>query len=396
MKICLIDVFYKSGSTGKIVFDLKKGYEQSNHIVYAFYGRGKKTKEKNVLKISNNFHFYLDVLLTRITGLVGYFSILPTLKLIFQLNKIKPDIVHLHEIHGYYLNTPIFLKYMSKHPNIKFVWTFHSDFNFTGKCGYSYTCNKWVKGCNKCPLVKEYPQSFMFDFTKFMYKDKKKLISNLSNLTIISPSNWLSNRIKRSFFSKFEVYTIHNGINTEVFKIYQTAFNDLSSKYPSLHSNFILSVAPNILSNRKGGNKVIQLATELPNQFFVMIGFKKIPNNLPSNILPIKITENQIELAKFYSAAESFLILSDLENFPTTCIESLCSGTYVIGYDVGGTKETIFPDKFGTFVPFGDIESIKMAITERKYKDISKLDISNSSIKKYNVDVFVKKNLELY
>jgi glycosyltransferase involved in cell wall biosynthesis len=196
------------------VFDLKNGINESGHEAFVAYGRGKNTRDKNVYKFGIKFETYVDALLTRITGLVGYFSFISTFRLINYINKIKPDLIHIHEIHAYFLNIPTFLKYLAKNPNIKLIWTFHSEFMYTGKCGHSLSCEKWKTSCNHCPLLREYPKTHFFDFTHMMFEHKKELINNLKNLIVVTPSNWLTNRTRLSIFSKFKVITINNGIDT--------------------------------------------------------------------------------------------------------------------------------------------------------------------------------------
>jgi len=395
MKILLIDVNYNNSSTGKLVFDLKNGIEYSGHEAFVAYGRGKNTKDKNVFKFGIKFETYIDALLTRITGLVGYFSFFSTIRLIKYINKINPDLIHIHEIHAYFLNIPIFLKYLAKHSNRKLIWTFHSEFMYTGKCGYSLSCEKWKSNCNHCPLIKDYPKTYFFDFTKYMFYHKKKLLNNLKNLTIVTPSDWLTNRTKISIFSKFPIKTINNGINTlNTFHLHD--FDpSIFSKY-KLPKDYVIAVAPNIMDNRKGGKNVIQIAKTLPHINFVMVGFKEIPKGLPINIVPILKTDNQTELAKLYSFAKFFLITSTIENFPTTCIEALSCGTKIIGFNVGGSAESIKKTDFGFFYRYGDINSISKKINEMIFMDYDKSLVSNFGIENYDLNVCLKKYMDIY
>jgi putative colanic acid biosynthesis glycosyltransferase len=395
MRILLIDVNYKNSSTGKLVFDLKNGIINSGHEAFVAYGRGKKTKDKDVFKFGITFETYIDALLTRITGLVGYFSLFSTYRLINYIKKTKPDLIHIHEIHAYFLNIPIFLKYLAKKSNIKLIWTFHSEFMYTGKCGYSLSCEKWKSNCNRCPLLKDYPKTLFFDFTNFMFNHKKKLINNLKNLTIVTPSDWLTNRTKMSMFSKFPIITINNGINTSnIFRLYnidQTIYNQYN-----LPKNYVISVAPNIMDTRKGGKNVIQIAKLLPEINFVMVGFKEIPRGLPSNITPILKTSNQTELAKLYSFAKLFLITSTIENFPTTCIEALCCGTKIIGFNVGGSKESIKNTDYGFFYRYGDINAIAKKINELFKIDYLKSTVSRFGTDNYDLNVCLDSYYHLY
>jgi putative colanic acid biosynthesis glycosyltransferase len=397
MKILLIDVNYKNSSTGKLVFDLKNGINNKGYEAYVAYGRGKDTKDKNVFKFGYTIETYIDALLTRITGFVGYFSFFSTFNLINLIKKIKPNIIHIHEIHSYFINIPIFLKFLSDNPTIKIIWTFHSEFMYTGKCGNSLSCEKWKKGCNKCPLIREYPKTLIFDFTKKMYFDKKRLINKLNNnnTTIVTPSNWLSYRTSLSMFSKFKIKTINNGIDAKnIFHYYQ--YDEEFLERFHLPKKYLLSVAPNIMERNKGGKTIIEIAKKLPDIFFVMVGFKKIPKNLPTNVIPFLKTSDQITLAKFYSFASLFLITSQIENLPTTCLESLCCGTKIIGFNVGGVSETTKNTAYGFFFRYGDIDSVKNKIIEMFNISYDKYEVSKFGTQNYDLDICLNSYINLY
>jgi glycosyltransferase involved in cell wall biosynthesis len=395
MKILLIDVNYKNSSTGKLVFDLKNGIIESGHEAFVAYGRGKKTMDSNVYKFGIRSETYIDALLTRITGLVGYFSFFSTMRLIKYINKIKPDLIHIHEIHAYFLNIPIFLKYLAKNSHIKLIWTFHSEFMYTGKCGHSLSCEKWKTSCNLCPLLREYPKTYFFDFTHMMFEHKKKLINNLKNLIVVTPSNWLTNRTRLSIFSKYKVVTINNGIDTTNIFHYYSYDGDFAKLY-NLPKKYVLAVAPNIMEKNKGGKTVIELANSLPEIFFVMVGFKKIPHNLPKNILPILRTSNQTNLAKLYSFANAFIITSKIENFPTTCIEALSCGTKIIGFNVGGTSETIKDSNYGYFFQYNNTVSMAKKIIEISNEEYNKIEISKFGTFYYNLSNCLNSYMKLY
>ena len=173
MKIALIDVNFDYSSSGKIVSTLHDELINRGNSVKSFYGRGPTLIKKNVVKISSRVEFVFHVIAARISGLLDIFSPFSTYKLIKNLESFKPDIVHLHELHGYYINTYELLNYLKK-KNIPIVWTFHCEYMMTGKCGFSETCNKWKLECDKCPKLREYPASLLFDFTKYMFNKKKK------------------------------------------------------------------------------------------------------------------------------------------------------------------------------------------------------------------------------
>jgi putative colanic acid biosynthesis glycosyltransferase len=371
MKVLLIDVNCKYSSTGKIVYDLYTALNLNGHTAAICYGRGPLVEGKNIYKFSSNIEVKLHALLTRITGLTGYFSYFATRNLLKFIERFKPDVVHIHELHAYFVNIAPVINYL-KENNIKTIWTFHCEFMYTGKCGYAFDCDNWRNKCGNCPQVKGYPSSFFFDFTKKMFKDKKKLFEGFINLQIVTPSQWLADRVKRSFLGNQKISVIHNGIDTQnVF--FPRTFDHLKSKHQITEEKIILAAAPGIMEERKGGKYIIELAKRFRNQKFkfILIGVDNLNEKFDDNIVVLGRTKNQTELAEYYSMANVFVICSSRENFPTTCIEALSCGTPIVGFDTGGTKETA-PGELGTFVSYGDLDGLQNAILEtNKSKELS-------------------------
>lgn len=357
MKVLLIDVNYKNSSTGKIVHDLAHELINAGHQAKVLFGRGEYIDDDIAIRVAPVWEVYFHVLMTRLTGLVGIYSYFATKKVIREIKKFKPDVVHLHELHGYYINYSQVIHFL-KVSNIPVVWTFHCEFAYTGKCGHAYDCEKWKAECSSCPQVKEYPSSLYFDFTKYMYNKKKSDFEKFNNLTIITPSEWLAKRVRQSFLSKYDIRVIHNGIDTE------GVFYPRNIPKQERFLKNVLAVAPDIMSESKGGEWVLELAKRFAEDVqFTIVGVVGSVAEIPKNVILVERTKNQNELAEYYSSADIFLICSKRENFPTTCLEALSCGTPVIGFDEGGTAETA-PDRLGYFVPFGDLDSLEIAIRD--------------------------------
>ena len=386
MKILLIDVNYKSGSTGKIVYDLKQELEKEGHKVLVCYGRGKKIEEKSVIKFAYNIETLIHAFLSRLIGLMGYFSYFSTRRLIKEIEKFKPDVVHIHETHSHFLNHLPLIEYLKK-KNIKTVWTFHCEYMYTGNCGYAYDCEKWKTICKNCPDIRRYPKSLFFDFTHKMFLGKKKAFEDFNNLTIVTPSQWLKDRVKKSFLKNKRIEVIHNGINTEIFK--PRDFLHLKKKHNIGNKKVILSVAPDIMSDRKGGKWVVKLAEECLNldYVFILIGVENVNEKFPSNVIALGRTENQIELAEYYSLADVFVICSEKETFSMTCAEAISCGTPVIGFK-SGAPETVFTDSI--FVDYGDIKTLKEKIINNR------LAKNNKENYKYSYKIMAQKYYEIY
>lgn len=399
MRVLLIDVFCKRGSTGKIVYDLYRELNNCGHVASICYGRGARIKEPDIIRISTKLEVYLHALLSRITGLNAIFSPFATRKLLKYMKNFKPDIVHIHDPKTYYMNIKPLVEYLKKE-KIKTIWTFHSEYMYTGKCGYAYDCEKWKTQCKHCPDRRGYPKSLFFDFTKKMYHDKKNMLLVFQNLIIVAPSKWLLDRIKQSFLKDKTLCMIHNGIDVEqVF--HPRKYDHLIKKHMLKDEKIILSVAPDLMSPRKGGRWIIALAKRFehdPRIKFILIGIEDLRDSFPSNVIALGKIEDQTELAAYYSLADAFLICSEKENFPTTCLEALSCGTPVIGFDTGGTKETA-PDGYGIFVPYKDLRSLYATlvdVVDGKTNLRSPEECAAYGLLHYDKTIMCQKYLELY
>ncbi|MEA4872632.1 MAG: glycosyltransferase [Synergistaceae bacterium] len=395
MKVLLVDVNCKNSSTGKIVYDLYTGLNKRGIEAAVCYGRGPLIKEKNIFKFGIDLETYFHALMTRITGLTGFFSFFSTYRLIKFMKKFDPDVVHLHELHAYFVNYGTVIKYLKKN-NIKTVWTFHCEFMYTGKCGYAYECDKWQTECNQCPQLRNYPKSLFFDFTKEMYSYKKSLMQDFDNLVIVTPSEWLANRVKSSFLHKLIIKVIHNGIDTENI-FYPRDTDVLRKKIGIRDEKIVLAVAPDIMSCRKGGTYVLQLAKRFNDGKvkFVMVGMtdEDLHETYPNNVIPVGLVKDQYELATLYSLANVFVICSEKENYPTVCLEAQACGAVICGFDVGGTKETA-PLYYENFVKFGEIDALEIKVKSALYTITTATSYLNTS--DFSIFKMVSDYLELY
>lgn len=363
MKVLLIDVNCKEGSTGKLVYSLYTFLNNTGDEAAVCYGRGKVINEKNIYKFGLDWETYVHAFLTRITGFTGVFSFFSTKRLMAFIDDFKPDVVHIHELHAYFINVATLVDYLNR-KSIPIVMTLHCEFAYTGKCGHAGDCNKWIVECGRCQYLKEYVRTWWFDHTKFMFNQKKRVFCNSKALIVTTPSMWLANRAKKSFLKNRMVQTIHNSIDTDLFN--NTSCEDLRCKHgDNANTKFVLAVAPDLMSINKGGSYVVDVAKrfEKENIKFILIGDKNNEPYICGNIISLGCIYDRAVLAKYYSLANVFVICSKNENFPTTCIEALCCNTPVVGFDVGGVRETT-PDNLGMFCQYGDINSLEKNIRE--------------------------------
>ena len=361
MKVFLLDVNYDHSSTGRIVADLKNGIEAHGHTVLACYGRDVGPLESDAVKISNSLEIIGHAALTRITGLTGGFSPFATRKMIELIDNFSPDVVHLHELHGYYINIDTVVNYL-KRKNIRTVWTFHCEFMYTGKCGHAYDCEQWKTECVQCPQLSVYPASWFFDRTTTMFNEKKRLFKNFDHLQIVTPSRWLADRVRQSFLKEKRIDVIYNGINVEEIFVPRHP-TDLRKKLGIRTKHVIVSIGPDLMSDRKGGHWVLEVAKTLAAEdiTFLMVGVERPEEISMPNVIAIPRVSDKNLLAQYYSMGDYFLLTSKKETFSLVCAESLACGTPIIGFDAGAPTE-VAPAGYGYFVDYGDLERLSGAI----------------------------------
>lgn len=357
MKILMINSVCGIRSTGRICTDLACALEEQGHEVKIAYGRENVPKQykKYAVRIGNDIDVYCHAIKARIFDADGLGSKCATKNFLKWVIEYNPDIIHLHNLHGYYINVPLLFEYIIKSKK-KVLWTFHDTWGFTGhSCTCDlHKCEKWKIGCGECPAYKEYPASIR-DRSSNNYIWKKNLFSKVEHLIIITPSKWLGNLVKQSFLGDKRIEVIPNGIDTKQFKPLE---NDFKSFY-GLEGKILLMGCATWWGESKGLFDFYKLSKQLNDCFkIVLVGLnRKQIANIPENILGIERTNNVKELAKIYSAADVFLNLTYADNYPTVNLEALACGTPVITYRTGGSAECL-DGKNGLSFYQGDIEGI--------------------------------------
>lgn len=366
--ILQINVTVNYNSTGRIAEDIghlaiKKGWKS-----YIAYGRYPRKSLSQLIYIGSKKDTYIHALFTRLFDRHGLASKKATLQLIENIEKIKPNIIHLHNIHGYYLNYPILFRYLCN-LSIPIVWTLHDCWAFTGHCVHFefIGCERWKKGCYNCPQKRNYPRSIGLDRSYKNYFDKKTYFTSNRNLTIVTVSNWLLNLVSQSFLKSNRLKQIYNGVDLNVFSPYLNN-EEILKKYNIKTKFYILGVT-NVWTERKGLKDFIKLKDKIPNDCtIVLVGLTlQQLKALPEGIIGIQRTENITQLAQLYSAAILYLNLTYEDNFPTTNIEALACGTPVLTYKTGGSIEAV-TDSTGFVVEQGDLDMVISAIKIVKNK----------------------------
>ena len=359
------------GSTAKIMLGIADVAESHGHEVLMAGGYSYHPLEAlqgRYTQIGSAYGKLLHTYLARFTGLNGCFSRLATRKFLKRVKKYKPDVLHLHNIHGWYLHLPTLFSYIKKE-KIRVVWTLHDCWSFTGQCVYfeKIGCKKWKSGCYKCPQLRSYPQTYI-DRSKGMYKRKKAWFTGVEDLTIVTPSQWLADLVKQSFLQEYPVRVIHNGIDLSAFTPME---NTVKKQYGAEGKHLLLGVAMG-WSESKGLDVFVELSKRLSEDYKVMLvgTNEETDKQLPDNIISIRRTQNQAELAQLYAAADIFVNPTREDTFPTVNIEALACGTPVLTFQTGGSPEII--DKTcGSVVAKNDMDALQKEIericTEKPY-----------------------------
>lgn len=390
MKILQINSFGNL-STGNIAVDICRLIRKSGNDGIVAFSRNTVPKDIPFIKIGNKKDLYIHTLMTRITDRTGFFSKSETRKLISKIVEYNPDIIHLHNLHGYYINIEILFEFLKK-TQIPVVWTLHDCWSYTGHCCYynMVNCDKWKYKCSKCPQKRAYPASFLLDSSTWNYNKKKNLFSDV-NMTIVTVSKWLENEVRHSFLSNYPIKTIYNGINLEVFRPRKSSFRD---KYSLKQKKIILGVA-STWSERKGLSDFIKLAEKLDNRYrIVLVGIpEKEKKILPENIIGLEKTVRSEELAEIYTAADIYFNASVEETFGLTTVEALACGTPVIVYNSTALPEVV-KNNSGYVVPPHDLDAVKECIEKCNPENMR--DYCLASASKYNKTERFKEYIKLY
>lgn len=388
MKILEINSVCGIGSTGRICTDIAKVLSENNHECYIAYGREKAPDEYEHIakRIGNNRDVNFHVIKSRIFDNSGFGSKRATKKFIKWIIELNPDIIHLHNIHGYYINVEILFNFL-KEFNKPVIWTLHDCWPFTGHCTYFdfANCNKWKNNkCGSCPQKMKYPTSLFFDASSRNYEKKKLLFNSIDNLTIVTPSKWLALLVGQSFLKDHAIEVINNGIELNTFKKTNTNVRD---KYGLTGKRIILAVADG-WGPRKGLNDIIRLSKILPeDNKIIMVGLNgNEQEKIPENIITISRTNNVQELVDLYSSADVFINPTYEDNYPTVNLEAQACGTPVITYRTGGSVESV-PQS--NIVNVGDIEALAEKVLNSNILEIKDRD-------NFDKNIAYTKYLELY
>lgn len=343
MKILMINVVCGIGSTGRICIDLADEFIAEGHEVKIAYGR-EPVPEKyrhNCVRIGNDWDQRLHGLRTRLLDEHGFGSKRVTKKFLKWAEKYNPDIVWIHNIHGYYINIEMLFDWIKSRPQMQVKWTLHDCWAFTGHCSYFSVakCEQWKNGCERCSQKRQYPSSLLIDNCKSNYERKKRAFTGVKNMTIVTPSEWLQNLVNQSFLKEYPIEVQYNKIDLTTFK---PTPSDFRTKYGLEERKIVLGVA-STWSARKGLRDFLRLSELLDKTYaIVLVGLtEKQIKAMPEQIICIARTNSVKELVEIYSAADIFVNPSKEETFGLTTIEAQACGTPAIVYRDTACEEVV-------------------------------------------------------
>ena len=364
-----INTVINSGSTGRITEEIGQVALANGWRSVIAFGRNNCTSVSEKIQIGTPWDVKIHGLQTRLFDRHGLGSRRATEKLIEQIEKIKPNVIHLHNIHGYYLNIEVLFNYLNK-SSIPVVWTLHDCWPMTGHCVHFTVigCERWKSKCYSCPQKNKYPGSIGLDRSKANYQLKKKIFTSLSKIEIVSVSSWLDGVVSESFFNIYPHRFIYNGIDLDLFKPSMQAAEIVRERY-KIRNRFLLLGVATAWGEGKGLSDYKQLSVQLSaNEVIVLLGLPlSLIKKLPSNIIGIPRTESKEELVALYSAADVVLNLSREETFGLTTAEGFACGTPGVVYNCTASPELITHET-GFVVPQGDIAALQAVITTIKTK----------------------------
>lgn len=395
-KIVQINSTANMGSTGRIAEQIGIEIKNEGWDSIIAYGRDANVSKSQLFRIESKFGVNIHGIYSMLFDRHGEASIFATKKLIRFLEEEKPNIIHLHNLHGYYLNYPILFDYL-KNSESKVVWTLHDCWAFTGHCSYfsDIGCDKWKLECNSCPKKGNYPKSIFFDNSKRNYYIKRAIFNSV-DIHFVTVSNWLKGLVETSFIGNQTIETIWNGVDAEVF-IIQEKDTSLLEKY-NIKGKTILLAASTSWAKQKGFDDYLKLSNLLsPNEVIVLVGLSdNLKAILPNNIIGVERTENIKQLAKWYATSDIVLNLSYQETFGLTSVEGFMCGKPTLVYNATASPELVVDNIMGEIIEPGNIEEVYQATKRIELRRYDAKEIRDVSVKKFGASTQYKKYIKLY
>lgn len=370
MRVIIVNVNSHIGSTGKISYGLYQYLKQKGNDV-KLCCRGVKEpsiQDDNIIELNSKWELYYSIFMSRLTGYEGIHNRFATARFFKLLDEFKPDVVHLFNLPGYYLNYYNVMEFL-KNNEIPTVYSMMDEFNYTGKCTYPGDCTRFMTECHHCPQKKGYPQSWFFDNSNKIFKRKKKIYEGWDLLTLTG-IKWSCDKAKKSALTcNTRLEVIPHPINTKSLFTPRDA-SGLRQKLRIPENNKVVLTATDAKAERKGGKFFLEMAKKMENDkgfTFVFVGYNRDDWEIPNNMITVGFVSDQNMLAEFYSLADLYVCVSLADTFPTTCLNALACGTKLLGFEAGGVPYCA-PKEFGKYVPARDVDALVSQVKKMEKK----------------------------
>ncbi len=401
MKILMVNTEYQRGGAAGIARALHRELSRLEGFESLFaYGRGAVAQEPGTVRFAFQAEMYLHALLTRATGIQGYGTWLSTRRLIKLIRDWKPDIIHFHNIHGYYLDLSI--AEVVGRLGIPVVWTLHDAWPLSGRCAHFLDCERWKTGCGKCPYLREYPKAY-FDSSAWMWPRKRRLLGGVWNPVIVSPSRWLASLVKEACNGRCRVEVIPHGIDTGVFRPYSREQVRKELGLP-LEKKIVLFAAAKLTAKLKGIDYFFEALNfvKVDNVMVLLVGGEVDMGKKPPASIELRslgyVRDVEV-MAKVYSAVDIFCITSLSETFGLVVTEAMACGIPIVGFAVGGISEQV-AEGCGKLVSLGDTRALGEAITNLLKDDVARERMGSRcrerAEQEYSLQRFVERHVALY
>ena len=392
MKVLQINAVYGFKSTGVIVKDIENLLENNGHTSFVAYQTA-INPPKNSYKIGGTLDWKLHALFARVFGKQAYFSKGATRKLLKYIDKINPDVVHLHNLHSNYLNLNLLCDYLAKN-NIKTVYTLHDCWAFTGKCTHyaAVKCDKWQNACGNCPLNKAEQPSLFFDVTSKVLKDKTEHLNKIKNLHLVACSEWIKGEAEKSLLKPKDITVIYNGVDTEIFKPHSSDFKEQNG----ITEDFVIMGMADKWCLKENETAVQKIIENNKQSKIIVVGCQEEQKERfknYNNVLALGYIKEREKLADIYASSNLFINLTHADTLPTVNMESICCGTPILTYNCCGSPELV-DENSGFVVPENDIEALLEKITKIKNAP-PQIDIV-AAHKRFDKNSCYNKYLEVY
>lgn len=367
MKVAYINSVAGIGSTGQLIYQLSRINGLHGKI---YYGRKSNATDADSMKMNDSWGYARHAIGTFLFDNHCFCNEKETLVMIEDLKKFKPDLIHIHDLHGYYIHIEPLFAYL-KESKIPVIWTFHDCWPFTGHCAHydAVKCERWKTQCQQCPALMTYPCTLNSFHVKRNFERKKELFTSLGKqLTIVTPSKWLEKQVHMSFLKEANIRTIHSGIDLDKFKRVDSTFREKHN----IENKFVILAIANCWNKEKGLNDLKKLSFSLlEDEVLVVVGLNKFQKkgfNENHTLLLSRMSKFD-ELLEIYSTADIMINLTYQNTFPTVNIEALACGCPVLTYNTGGSVESL--GKYtGVVVETGNVDYVVQALNQIKKKKI--------------------------